>query len=85
MANPERVLAQVLDGGGNANIRFEDLRRLLRRLGFEERIKGGHHMYFRDDVPEILNLQPKRAKAKPYQVRQVRDVIIRNRLVPDEE
>jgi len=30
---------------------------LLKRLGFQERIKGSHHIFFRDGVAEILNLQ----------------------------
>jgi predicted RNA binding protein YcfA (HicA-like mRNA interferase family) len=53
---------------------------LLRRLGFSERIRGSHHIFTREDVAEILNLQPKGAKAKPYQVKQVRGVIVRYRL-----
>ncbi len=53
---------------------------MLRKLGFEERIKGSHHIFTRGGVEEILNLQPKGSKAKPYQVRQVRNVILRYRL-----
>lgn len=45
------------------------------RLGFSERIRGDHHIYARADVNEIIDLQPRRGKAKPYQVRQVRDLI----------
>jgi hypothetical protein len=52
------------------------LRQLLRRLGFDERIRGSHHIFTREGVEEILNLQPKGAKAKPYQVKQVRKVIL---------
>ena len=49
-------------------------------LGFEERIRGSHHIFTRDGVEEILNLQPKGAKAKSYQVKQVRNVILDYRL-----
>jgi hypothetical protein len=49
------------------------------------RIKGGHHIFMHEEVPEILNLQSRGGKAKPYQVKQVRDTIVRNRLAPDEE
>jgi hypothetical protein len=49
-------------------------------LGFDERIKGDHHIFTKDGVDEILNLQPKDGKAKPYQVKQVRDVILRYEL-----
>jgi len=53
---------------------------LLKRLGFEERIKGDHHIFTKYGVEEILNLQPKDGKGKPYQVKQVRDVILKYHL-----
>jgi len=53
---------------------------LLDGLGFRERIRGSHRIFTRDGVEEILNLQPIRAKAKVYQVRQVRRVILKYRL-----
>jgi len=56
------------------------LRTLLKRLGFEERIKGDHHIFTRSDVEEIFNLQPKNGKGKPYQVKQVRGVILKYNL-----
>ena len=74
------VLFRVLEGGSDANIRFADLRRLLKRLGFDERVRGSHHIFSRPGVEEILNLQPKGAKAKPYQVKQVRNVILKYRM-----
>jgi hypothetical protein len=46
-------------------------------LGFNERLRGSHHIFTREGVEEIINLQPKGAKAKAYQVRQVRNVIIK--------
>jgi hypothetical protein len=73
-------LERVLRGTADANIGFEDLCALLRHLGFAERIRGSHHIYTRDGVAEILNLQPKGGKAKAYQVRQVRAVIVSSRL-----
>ena len=74
------VLLQVLEGTADANIRFADLRRLLLSLGFVERIKGSHHIFARPDVAEIMNLQPRAALAKPYQVKQVRAVLLRYKL-----
>jgi hypothetical protein len=44
------------------------------------RIKGSHHIFYREDIEEILNLQPSGGNAKPYQVKQVRNVIIKYRL-----
>jgi hypothetical protein len=67
-------------GRSDANISFSDLRGLLLHYGFEERTKGSHHTFRRDGVEEKLNLQKDDGKAKPYQVRQVRDVILKYRL-----
>jgi predicted RNA binding protein YcfA (HicA-like mRNA interferase family) len=76
----KHVLLQVLRGTADANIRFDDLRSLLTALGFIERVKGSHHIFAKPDVTEILNLQPRGSLAKPYQVRQVRAVIVRYKL-----
>ena len=77
----------MLRGTSDASIAFEELRQLMFTLGFDERIRGSHHIFTRDGIEEILNLQPKGSKAKPYQVKQVRRVILTYRLaqVPDEE
>jgi NAD(P)-dependent dehydrogenase (short-subunit alcohol dehydrogenase family) len=53
---------------------------LLRRLRFDERIRGSHHIFTKEGVEEILNLQPQGRQAKPYQVKQVRAVLLRYRL-----
>ena len=76
MARTHKLLEQILRGDADANIPFSGMVQLLRRLGFQERVKGGHHIFFREGVPEILNLQPLGNKCKPYQVKQVRNVII---------
>ena len=76
---------QVLQGTADANIRFEDLRSLLGGLGFAGRIRGDHHIFSKPGVAEILNPQPLGSMAKPYQVRQVRSVIIRYKLAEGAE
>lgn len=76
----DSTLLQILRGYSDANIRFNDLRALLLRLGFTERIKGSHHIFTHDSVEEILNLQPKNSLAKPYQVKQVRKAIVQYKL-----
>ena len=70
-------------GTSDANILFGDLCLVLHHLGFNERIKGSHHIFTRSDVAEILNLQPKRGKAKAYQVKQVRNIILRYKLADE--
>jgi len=80
MARRDKTLDRILRGTSDANIPFSELCHLLRRLGFDERIRGSHHIFTKEGVEEILNLQPKGAKAKPYQVKQVRQVVLRYRL-----
>jgi hypothetical protein len=49
-------------------------------LGFSQRIKGDRHIFYREGVTEIINIQPNGAKAKPYQVRQIRELIVKYKL-----
>jgi predicted RNA binding protein YcfA (HicA-like mRNA interferase family) len=80
MGKHEKLLAKILQGKSDANIPFAGLCRLLKVLGFVERIRGSHHIFTKEGVEEILNLQPKASKAKPYQVKQVRNIILRYKL-----
>ena len=57
------------------DILFSELCACLNHLGFEERIRGDHHIFTKEGIEEILNLQPKGAQAKPYQVKQGRNLI----------
>ncbi len=57
--------------------------RLLGQLGFTLRVKGSHHIFTRDGVDEIINLQPKGSLAKPYQVKQVRELILKHQLADE--
>jgi predicted RNA binding protein YcfA (HicA-like mRNA interferase family) len=80
MGKYEKLILKILSGTSDANIPFYELCGVLKYLGFEERIRGSHHIFTRDDVKEILNLQPKDNKSKPYQVKQVRNVILKYKL-----
>jgi hypothetical protein len=76
-----KMLDRVLSGLADKNIRFQDLRRLLSDLGFSVRIKGDHHIFYKEGIEEIINLQPLGdGRAKPYQVRQVRGIIYKYKL-----
>lgn len=80
MGRYEKLLLKILRGTSDANIDFDDLCQLLRHLGFEERIKGSHHIFRKEGVEDRINLQQDGSKAKPYQVRQVRAVVVRYKL-----
>jgi len=75
------TLGKVLAGLSDKNIRFADLRKIMVNLGFEERIKGNHHIFNKGGVAEIINIQSlKDGKAKAYQVKQIRGIILRYKL-----
>lgn len=76
----DQVLRRVLSGTADAAIRFEDLCHLLESLGFEKRVRGSHHIFRRSGVAAKVNLQRAGAQAKPYQVKQVRAVILEAKL-----
>ena len=80
MGKWDRLVDQILRGTRDASIPFEDLCGLLIRLGFEKRTRGSHNVFRRADVAEKPNLQRSGKNAKPYQVRQVRDIILKYRL-----
>ncbi len=75
-----KLITAILLGRSDANIGFDELRGLLLRLGFEERTRGSHHVFRRDGIEERINLQRDGSNAKPYQVRQVRAVLVRHNL-----
>ena len=77
MSRSRPLLQRILAGRSDANLRFDDLRVLLRELGFIERVRGSHHIFRREGVAERINLQRDNGQAKPYQVRQVRHVILK--------
>ncbi len=80
MTQREKLLKRVLSGRSDAAIRFDDLRRLLLELGFEERTRGSHHLFVMRGIIERINLQRDGSHAKPYQLRQVRAIIRKYRL-----
>ena len=77
MDKHQKLLEHILMRRGDANVPFAALCQLLCRLGFAERIKGDHHIFSMAGVEELINLQPKAGKAKPYQVKQVRTLVLR--------
>jgi hypothetical protein len=80
MGNYDKLLFQILRGLSDSNIAFDDLCGLLRHLKFEQRVRGSHHVFRKQGVAELINLQKDGAQAKAYQVRQVRNIIVKYRL-----
>lgn len=80
MGKIEKLFLMILSGTSDTNISFADLRKALEIMGFQERIKGDHFIYTKEGIEEIINIQPKGNKAKAYQVKQVRNIIIKYQL-----
>ncbi|HYV92409.1 MAG TPA: type II toxin-antitoxin system HicA family toxin [Chitinophagales bacterium] len=80
MASTKKVFGKIMQGNADRNIDFDDLCKLLDELSFEFRIKGSHHIYYKNGVDEIINIQPDGSKAKAYQVKQVRNLILKYKL-----
>ncbi|MCC7350575.1 MAG: hypothetical protein IT446_08410 [Phycisphaerales bacterium] len=80
MGSTGKILERILRGQSDANIAFRDVRNLLLHLGFEERISGGHHIFRKEGIRQMINLQKDGSRAKPYQIRQVRHIILEYKL-----
>jgi HicA toxin of bacterial toxin-antitoxin, len=81
MSIDTELLRKILDGQSDANIAFDGLCHLLRELGFVERKRGSHHIFRKSGIQARLNLQRDGNMAKRYQVRQVREVLLRYKLI----
>lgn len=80
MSKFDKLFMQIMSGTQDNNISFSDLQKALTLLGFIVRIKGDHFIYSKEGVDEIINIQPNGNKAKPYQVKQVRNMILKYKM-----
>jgi predicted RNA binding protein YcfA (HicA-like mRNA interferase family) len=78
--NPKKLLEKAVASGGN--LRFGDMQTLVKAFGFALiRVRGSHHIYARPDIPEQVNIQNRKGKAKPYQVRQFLELVEQHNLI----
>ena len=80
MSKIKKIILKILNGKCDSNIKFVDLCKVLDYYDFEKRINGSHHIYFKKGIEEIVNIQPRRDLSKNYQVKQVRDIIIKYKI-----
>lgn len=80
MATMEKLMQSIMSGTQDRNIKFRDLQRILDVLGFECRIRGDHFIYSFRNLPENINIQPTGNMAKSYQVKQVRNFLLKYRI-----
>lgn len=80
MGKHEKLAQKILSGRQDTSILFSETVSLLGEFGFAMRIKGSHHIFTRDGIDEIINIQPDGAKTKAYQVKQIRGIMLKYRL-----
>ena len=77
--NKQKLLAKAL--ASSKNLRFSEAVALAKAFGYRlSRIKGSHHIFVHPRIKELINLQDVVGKAKPYQVRQLLDIVERYNL-----
>jgi predicted RNA binding protein YcfA (HicA-like mRNA interferase family) len=77
--NSRKLLQKALSSP--ENLRFGEVCALARAFGFHlSRVSGSHHIFARQDVRELVNLQDVGGKAKPYPVKQLLDLVERYNL-----
>lgn len=85
MSKFDKLILKLLMANSDKNFEFNDLVKILMNVSFDLRIKGSHHIFTKEGVEEIINIQPIDGKAKPYQVKQVRELLLKYKLVPNAE
>jgi predicted RNA binding protein YcfA (HicA-like mRNA interferase family) len=80
-----KLVQRILSGRQDKSILFSEAVSLLQRIGFSMRIKGSHHILSREGIDEIINLQPDDSKVKAYQVKQIRDIMVKYQLGVEDE
>jgi predicted RNA binding protein YcfA (HicA-like mRNA interferase family) len=82
--NKRKLLRKILSG--SKDISFNELTALVEAFGFRlARVTGSHHIYGHQGVPEIINLQNSKGKAKPYQIRQFLELVEQYNLTMGED
>ena len=84
MGKHEKLVQKILSGRQDTSVQFSEAITLLKALGFSLRIKSSHHIN-REGIEELINIQPDGSKAKAYQVKQIRDLILKYRLEVNDE
>jgi hypothetical protein len=78
-----KLLEKLLAGSGN--IRFNEAILIAEAFGFKlDRVSGSHHIFIHTCVPKLINLQNVNGKAKPYQLKQLLNIIEQHNLHMEE-
>jgi predicted RNA binding protein YcfA (HicA-like mRNA interferase family) len=80
MAQKRKLLNRILSGKSDSNVNFNELCNFIESLGFGKRIKGSHYIFRKDVIDTKIVLQKDGSEAKPYQLKQVRKLLLENNL-----
>lgn len=79
-----KLLRKLLSG--SKNVRFSEATQVAEAFGFRlDRITGNHHIFIHPDLPDLINLQNIKGKAKPYQVKQLLKIVEKYNLRMEED
>ena len=82
MSKFEKLIVELLQGASDKNFKFSDIIKILNHFDFESRIKGSHHIFYKEGIEEIINIQAtENNKAKAYQVKQIREILVKYKLL----
>jgi hypothetical protein len=71
---PKACIGKLISG--SKNIKFADAIAVAESFGFRlDRVSGSRHILVHPGIPELINLQNVRGKAKPYQVKQLIKIV----------
>lgn len=77
----QKTYNDVISGKSDNNIRFTEFRNLIIDLGVDFKNQNGSHMvYYHKGINERMTVQNAGSKAKGYQVRQLRNIIVKHGL-----
>jgi len=71
MSKFDKLVKTILEG---RSISYADAEKLLKKLGFELRTKGPHHVFGKEDYEKNISLK-KRSQLQPYQIRLLQEVL----------
>ena len=67
------------------NVRFSEVVACAEAFRFRlDRVNGSHHIFVHREIPELLNLQNVKGEAKPYQIKQLLQLIETHNLQMEE-
>lgn len=76
MTHKSKLMSKILSGKSDTNINFRELCSFLESIGFEIRTKGSHFIFRKIGIPMMITLQNDGTEAKPYQIKQIRKLLI---------